>query len=218
MTKTLAELEAIVRFRGDFRNSQRFPSANVTTEIQAAFGEFYELVDEVNQGYWDTTGTVPTVAAADFVALPTGTWRIRAVDRLDGTEYIPMRQVGIDDRNNYGTSGDRPLAYRTTARGIDLYPTPNAVYTLRVTYSPIAPTLDTTPRDYVNGWEEYVIFGALVRITLNQRRDASEWMTQLSMQRERVVRAASVRRSAEPELLPLHDHECLGIQDFYGRY
>jgi hypothetical protein len=205
VSKTLADIEAIVRARGDFRNSQRFPPAYVQTEIQAAFGEFYELIADANEGYYDTTGTVTTTASVDFVALPVGAWRVRGVDRLDGGDWVPLVQVGIADRTRYGTQLEQPSGYRLTSRGADLYPTPDAVYTLRFIYTPIAPTLDATAREFYNGWEEYTVYGALVRLALNERRDASDWQQQLGFQRERIQRASAGRRSQGPETLPLRE-------------
>lgn len=202
MTKTLAELNAIVRFRGDFRNSIRFPDVNVNSEIQAAFGEFYELVADVNEGYWDTTGTALTTASTAFVALPADAWRVRAIDRFETPDYIELVQIGISDRNWFSATTDKPRAYRLTARGIDLYPTPDAIYTLRVTYTPTAPVLSVA-REYYNGWEEYVIYGALIRLAENEERDTSEWQNRVDRQAARIKGAASGRRQQEPERIPL---------------
>lgn len=204
-TKVLADIRAAVRFRGDFRNPQRFPDASIDIEIQAAFAEGYELVADVNEGYFDTQGNVSTAASTAFVALPTGTWRIRGVDRLDGSDFVEMRAVGVADRNRYGSTTGTPEAYRPTARGLDLYPTPDAIYTLRVTYTPVAPAIGATPIDFYNGWEEFTIYGALIRISLNEERDTREWQQQLELQRQRITRGASQRRSQEPELLVLRD-------------
>lgn len=205
---SLSDINATVRFRGGFRNAQRFPDANLNGEIQAAWKELYELIADTQQGYWDTKGTVPTVAAQDFVALPSDAWRVRKISRLDGSDYIPMDQVGIDDADRYGSTRTRPYAYTLTARGADLYPTPDAVYTLRVIYTPIAPTLSAA-REYYNGWEEYVIYGALARLSQNEER-SSPWDTQLAFQRARILRGASERKAQEPEYLPLRD----GLSDF----
>ena len=118
--KSLSDLLSEIRFRGNYRNTIRFPDANVTPEVQAAFAEFYELVADTNEGYWDTIGTVPTVAATAFAALPSDAWRVRKISRLEGTEYVPMDQIGIDDIDSFSTSKNgRPTAFRLTARGID---------------------------------------------------------------------------------------------------
>lgn len=205
MTKTLADLIGIVRFRGDMRNSVRFPDANLTTEIQAAFAEGYELVVKVNEGFYDTLANVTTSAGVAFTALPSDTWIARAIDRLENGEYIPLPRVGIKDRNRYGVTQGKPCGHRLTARGIDLYPTPDAVYTLRVTYTPVAPTLDTTPREFYNSWEEYAVFGALVRLYDNMGRDSAQWKSQLAAQAARVTAAAGSRDSSGPEYLNLRE-------------
>ena len=205
MTKVLSDIITVVRNRGDMRNTIRFPDSVLTTEIQAAFGEGYELMEQVNEGFFDTTATAPTVVAQAYIALPSGTWKTRAIDRLDGTEYVPVVRVGIKDRNRYGSQQGKPLAHRLTARGADLYPTPDAVYTLRFTYTPVAPTLDTTPREFYNGWEEYSIFGALVRLFQTQGRDESTWQKQLDRQRARILGAAPNRDAAGPEYLRLFE-------------
>lgn len=209
MTKTLAELIAIVRFRGDMRNTIRFPDANLTTEIQAAFAEGYELVVQQNEGFYDTTGNVTTTANVAFVALPAGPpvcWIVRAIDRLENNNtYVPIPRIGVKDRNKYGTTTGKPTAHRLTARGIDLYPTPDAIYTLRVTYTPAAPTLDTTAREFYNSWEEYTINGALVRLYDNMGRDSSVWQKQLDRAAERIRRGADQRDGSGPEYLNLHE-------------
>lgn len=198
---SLAQILAAVRYRGDFRDTIRHPDSSVTVEIQAAFAEFYELVASVNEGYWDTSATLSTVAGQGYVALPSDVWQVRGVDFLDGLDYRQLDQIGVSDRNRYSNTNDEPVAFRLTARGADLFPTPNAIYTLRVTYTPSAPTLSAA-RDFYNGWEEYVIFGALARLEMNEER-SNAWQAQLDRQAARIHASASHRRAQEPEYIPL---------------
>lgn len=203
--QSLASIISIVRFRGDMRSSIRFPDANLTTEIQAAWAELYQLVAQTNQGYWDTTATGTTTLAVDFVALPSGCWTVRKISRLEGTTYVPMDQVGIDDIDSFSASG-RPIAFRPTARGVDLYPTPDAVYTLRFIYTPVAPTLGSAIEFY-NGWEEFVIYGALVRLAANSERDITAWERQLEKARAVITAGASQRKAQEPDYIPIRECE-----------
>lgn len=208
MTKTLAELITIVRNRGDVRNSVRFPDSYLTAELQAAFAEGYELIVEQNSGFFDEYVTLSTVAHQAFVALPSGpppSWIVRAVDRQDTADFIPLPRIGIKDRQRYGTTEGRPAAHRLTARGIDLYPTPDQVYTLRVLHTPAAPTLDTTPREYYSSWEEYAVYGALVRLYNTQGRDPRQWQDQLNRTAARMIVAAGERDSSGPEYLNLRE-------------
>jgi hypothetical protein len=208
MTQTLAQLITIVRNRGDARNTVRFPDAYLTAELQAAFAEGYELIVEQNSGFFDQFDNVSTVAHQAFVALPAGppvSWIVRAVDRQDGNDFIPIPRVGIKDRLRYGTTEGRPGAHRLTARGIDLYPTPDQIYTLRVLHTPAAPILDATPREYYSSWEEYAVYGALVRLYNTQGRDPMQWSRQLALTTERIMKAAGERDSSGPEYLNLRE-------------
>jgi hypothetical protein len=213
VTKALADINAIVRFRGDFRNVLRYPDANINVEIQTAWAELYELIANTNEGYWDTKTTVSTVAAQDFVALPSDAWRVRGIDRLDGADYIPMAQIGISDRTRYNADLSQPRAYYLSSRGAELFPTPDQVYTLRVVYTPVAPALDTTQRNYYNGWEEYVVYGTLVRLVLQEDRASTQWKAELADQRARILSGASQRKAQEPEYVPLRDRQGWGDLD-----
>lgn len=214
-SKSLADILTTVRYRGNFRDTLRHPDSSVIVEIQAAFAEFYQLVADVNEGYWDTKSNISTVAQQDYVALPASTWRVRGIDFLDGSEFRELSQIGFNERNRYSSTSDEPRAYRLTARGADLFPTPNAVYTLRVIYTPSVPVLGDA-RDFYNGWEEYVIFGALVRLELNEER-SSVWQGQLDRQAAIITGGASGRRSQEPEYIPLRTGHDFSDLEFDGR-
>lgn len=203
-SKSLADIRAIVRNRGDYQNARNFPSADVDVEIQAAFAELYELIADVNEGYWDVSSTIATVANQAYAALPADAWRVRALDRLDGSEYVPLRRIEIGDPVTMSASTDRPVGYRLSARGVELYKTPDAVYSIRVLYTPQAPTLSAA-RDWYNGWEEYVVYGALVRLALREQRSSGDWDRQLAVQRERITRGASQRAAGSPPKIPNFD-------------
>jgi hypothetical protein len=141
-TRYLSDLVQTVRDRGDYRNPVKFTDEIITREVQAAFAELYQIITGVNEGYFDTTATLTTTANVAYVALPSDSWRVRAIDRIDSSGCpVLLDQVGIDQRNRYGITASCPVAYRLTARGVDLYPTPDQAYTLRLLYTPSAPDL-----------------------------------------------------------------------------
>lgn len=204
---TLEQIRAVVRFRGDYQNVKKFPNADVNTEIQGAFGAFWELIADTHEGYWDTFASVSTVADQAYVAMPAGTWRVLGLDILEGDEYTQLAQIGVAERNRYGSSTDQPLAYRLTARGADLYPTPNGVYTLRVVYTPSAPALqEAGAREWYNGWEDFVVTETLRRLDERERKPLNERIAALKIITDRVKAGASFRKSQEPEYLNLHEY------------
>lgn len=205
---TLASVRNTVRLRGDYPRSAKFTDAYVNGEIQAAWSELYELLVDTNEGYFDTSSTVSTVASQAYVALPATCWRVLAVDRLDGSDYVELAQVSISDRNRFSATADKPTAYRATARGIDLFPTPNAIYTLRVSFVPMVTALsETTTTQLYNSWEEYVVAGALLRMYQREERPIGEIMNELARCRDRISRGADQRQQQEPQYLPLFEDD-----------
>lgn len=203
----LATLRAAVRFRGDYQNVRKFPDEDLNREIQTSFAEFYELIADTYEGYWDTQGTKTTTASTSFVALPADGWRVFGVDRLDGDQYVELRQVGTGDRNRFSTTTGTPVAYRLTARGIDLFPTPDAAYTLRVTYTPIAPALqEAQAREWFNGWENLVINLTLLKLDQREQRPLNERLAIIDREKMRITSGATKRKSQEPEYLNLREH------------
>src|SRR5688572_24188727 len=116
-TITLSAMRDIIRFRGSYENSTKFTSARLNVEINAAWAELYELIAEVQDGYFDTTGSLSTTANQQHVDLPADFWRLRGVDILQSGRYSELRQVGISERNDFQSSQGRPVAYRTAAGG-----------------------------------------------------------------------------------------------------
>lgn len=209
-----ADLRTMVRDSGDYQNVRRFSDTFLNTILQRVFGRFWEMVADVHQGWWDTEGTVPTVAAQQYVVLPTDCWRVQGVDLLESGEYTPLLQIGVADRNRYGASTGKPSAYRTSARGIELYQTPNAIYTLRVNYTPSAPALaDGTSREWYNGWEEFVVEGAKLEIARRERMPLKDHYDALNECFARITRGAGERRSQEPEYLKLREYDTLDIYE-----
>lgn len=202
----LATLRSRVRFRGDYQNVRKFPNADVNVVIQEAFGKWYQLVDDVHEGYWDTLAEISVGAGDAFAAPPADLWRLRGVDRLDGSDWIELRQVNISDRNRFGSTRGEPIAFRKTHRGLDLYPTPDAAYTLRVVYAPRAPALqESNPREWFNGWEAFVIEAALIELDRTQSKPVGDRLARLARLEVELREGASGARSSEPENIPLRD-------------
>lgn len=200
-----------IRVLGDFRNARRFPDADINREIQTKFDRFWGIVDEANEGWWDTEGTVTTVSGQAYIALPTGAKTVKAVDRLDGTEYRPMAQVGVSARNRYGSTRNEPVAYRLSARGLELLPTPNAAYTLRVIYTPKPATLDeSTAREWYDGWEEFIINGVIFELKSAQGLpEAATFGAKMDAAEKALRASAAKRKQQEPEYLVLREYDDL---------
>lgn len=202
-----ASIRSTVRNRGDYSNTRRFSNDYLNEEIQKAFAKFWQLVADVNEGWWDVEAPVVTTNAQAYVSLPVDCWRVRAIDRLDGDDHIEMPQIALGERNRYGSTTGEPLSYRLSARGAELYPTPNGPYTLRLIYTPSAPALDeNTPREWYNGWEDYVIEETLFQLDKREGRPLGDRLATLEIVVKRVREGVAQRRSQEPEYLTLREY------------
>lgn len=217
-TITLSAMRDIIRFRGSYENSAKFTDARITVEINAALAELHELMADTWEGYFDTDTTAPTVAAQAYVDLPATFWRLRGADILIAGKYRELKQIGFGERNDFQTSG-RPQAYRSAAGGargrLVLYPTPNAVYTIRINYVPTVTALsaDADSIEAYNAWSDYVIVGALLRLDQREERPLMERQQELERLRQRIVKAAGSRRAAEPEYLVNRTTACFDDWD-----
>lgn len=207
---TLSQLRDSVRDLGDYRNSSVFTDVLLTEFINEAIAELFELVTGQFEGYYDTSTTVTTTAGVQTVDLPADLYILRALDReLDAERHAPLSRIGYGDTYRYQGRGS-PRAYMLwggstssqpgTAR---LFPVPDAVYTLRVTYQPLFTPLsaDGDTFDFRNGWQEMVFQAALLRCDQREERPLNDRLALIERAKERIISSAGKRNSAEPEHL-----------------
>lgn len=203
---TLSTVRTAIRERGDFPRSKLHTDAFIDREIQAAWTALHRVVEEVHEGFWDKESTLSTVAGQAYVALPADFRKLKAVDRLDGTEYLPLRPLSIGDRHRYGQTRDEPEAFRLTERGLDLFPTPIAVYTLRVIYSRKVTALGAAAVEVDEEWQDFVIWKAIVALAASQERPTGEYEREMQRAEMAIRSGASGRNQTEPEYLILREY------------
>lgn len=208
------QLRSTIRSRGDYTNVRRFTSEYLNGEIQTAFGHFWRIVDEAHQGWWDKDDTVSTTASTAYVALPVDAKIVKAVDRLDAGEYVEMPQVGLEHRNRFGTTVGKPVAHRLSSRGLEIVPTPDAVYTLRVTYSPKPITLtENEQHEWYDGWEDFIIEKVLFELDAREGKSLTDRVMKLDAAEKALRSSAAARRQTEPEYLRLFEGSGNDIDD-----
>ena len=201
-----AKIRSRIRSRGDYTNVRRFPPEFLNDEIQTAFGHMWRIVDEAHQGWWDKEGTVTTTSGVAYVALPTDAKVVKAIDRLDGGEYIEMPQVGLEHRSRFGPTTGKPLAHRLTSRGVEMTPTPNGVYTLRVMYTPKPVALtENEEHEWYDGWEDFVIEKVLWELDSREGKPLGDREKKLGIAEAALRASSSQRRQTEPEYLRLRE-------------
>lgn len=209
-----AQLRSTIRARGDYTNVRRFSNEHLNNEIQTAFNHCWRIVGEAHQGWWDKDDTVTTTASTAYVALPADAKVVKAVDRLDSGEYVEIPQVGLEHRNRFGTSTGKPVGHRLSARGLELIPTPDTAYTLRVTYSPKPPALtENEQREWFDGWEDYVIEKTLLELDSREGKPLTDRAMKIEVAEQALRSSAAQRRQVEPEYLRLRDSVGIAFDD-----
>lgn len=204
-TFTAAALLDRVRKEGDYENSTVLTDAVMLPWLSAAHGEYCDLLDEEWAGYRDTTATLTATAGSATLALPNDFLKARALHLLHGNLYRaldpfePTHQVlGYDDARGV------PVGYLHVGASVELYPTPDAAYTLRLRYVPAAPALTSTSDtiDVPNGWEDFHVAKVLMKAAKRDERPLSEDLAIVDRVRARVRQAASQRNVTGPRYLP----------------
>lgn len=205
---TLTTMRTAVRELGDFPLSRKFSNDFVDREIQRSWTALHRIVEDVNEGYFDKEATAPTVANQAYVALTStlaDVRRVKGVDVLDG-EYRALDQISIAERNRYSaTNRDIPCAYRLSERGIELYPTPGAIYTLRVMYARKVTALGASAVEIDEDWQDYVIWSTITKLATTEERPTGDYERRAA-EAEQAIRGGHDRRRAEPEYLPLREY------------
>lgn len=206
---TLASLRSKVRRLGDYQNSGPMSDAFVDESINEALAELVDLVGDVFQDHFLTTATVATVAGTQTVNLPSDFYDLRALDRQVSTDqHVPLRRIQLLQATRYGGRGT-PRGYMlhggASPGTIRLFPIPDGVYTLRVTYDPLFTALaaDADSFNFRNGWEEYVLHAALLRLDMREEKPVGERMGMIEKAKARIIGSAAKRNSAEPEYLTM---------------
>jgi hypothetical protein len=196
-TVTLASMVSKVRSYADLITNDFRTDAQITPFIQARAERLWEELAKA--GVWFlTSGTVPTVAGTSSVAVPADALQVVAVDLQEGSEWLQLDEARFEERYAFGTQG-QPVAWFLADQGIQLLPTPGAVYSIAIWYVPTLGTLsDAAPPannqlDSVNGWDEYVCWGAAADLKALQELDPSYQMARANEELRRVVRMARQR-------------------------
>lgn len=204
---TLTELCDAIRAKGEYENSSIFTDAFLTDWVNEAIAELVELVGDQFAGYYATSSTVVTVANTQTVSLPATFKDLLALDyQQDVTHHTPLRRINLGETYHYQGTG-KPRAYMLhggTAPGtIRLFPVPDAVYTLRVTFEPLFTQLSagSDSFDFRNGWEDYVHQLVLLQCDMREERSVQERLMKIERAKSRIIGSAQKRNSAEPEHL-----------------
>lgn len=195
---TVAQLQEKIRTRMDLPaySSTTFISTDEILDMVKTSAQMLSGIIDAAWGehYFTTSTNLSTVANTSTVPLPSNFGNlIKLAWRKSATEpRIFLEQANLEAWDPYPSNWtDVTPKYRVIGESIELFPTPDAVYTLPLYYSTgifVTQTSDTIPIRV--GWDEWLVLDVCIKILQKQDLDAS----QLLAQRERVE--AIVRQNA----------------------
>jgi len=202
-------------------------SASVTTLINGAIGELYDLlVASGGHEYYVKDATISLVPGTSIYDLPTDFYQMQTLHlpwASDDWEYIaPFEQAERMRLMNFQTWGRRtPKGYRikgvqslvagsALTSQIEFLPVPTTVPTTggcTARYVPAFTPLSNLTTDFfttVNSWQKIIAMKAAVELRVIAKLDASDLMALFQLERDRVQEMADKRaQGATPQVVDI---------------
>jgi hypothetical protein len=186
-------------------------TTELNTEINASLQRFYALLmDCSGDDYFASYTDITTSDGVDLTSMPAGFMRALNVTWLrDTDDPVQLEQASARDARKSGLIAQSWDSYTPTwaphgLAAIRWFPTPNATYTVRVTYSKIPADLaaDADTFDAGLGWEEWVVNDVCAAaLCPREERDPSVYVTERDRMELRIRDQAPVRGDTSGGLL-----------------
>lgn len=208
MIVTLAQFRDRARQRSDMETSDFVEDSELTGYVNASLAELYDLlVSAYGEDYFLADAfTITTASATSDYALPPDFYKMRGLDcKINNSDWFSLRPFNFNERNGnqdtqWGMIGGPNIRYRIMGSNLKLSPLPDGAYTLQLWYVPTAPVLasDSDSFDDVNGFGEYVIVDAAIKMLQKEESDVSVLMAQKQALKRRLEEMANNRDAGQP--------------------
>lgn len=209
MAVTLLSIRTQARQRADQVNSTFISDAELNSYINNSYAELYDLLVSRFEGYYVKAPVTFTIASgASTYALPSDFYKLKGVDRLlSGNEYYTVQPFNFQERNrrsrtiNRTILGSSDIAYRILGDTLYIVPDDMAPGTYRIWYIPVytALTTDGSTLDGINGWEEYVVLDAAIKMMIKEETDVTAMLMLKQQLTGRIEAMARNRDEGRPE-------------------
>lgn len=206
-TVTFTELKTRARQLADQENSGFISDTELGYYINSSCQELYDkLIEAYDDDYYATTGTITTNATDSEYNLPSDFYKLLGLDyQVTSSESLSLRKFNFAKRNFYKNrgiftlSGNDIMRYRIKANKVLFAPKPNGVKTITVHYIPCFTKLTSGSDtfDGINGWEEYVILDAAIKMMVKEESDPSGLVLLFNKIDQRIKRMKSNRDANE---------------------
>lgn len=205
---TLAEIKEQARQRADMENSEFVSDAELTSYVNSSLAELHDLLIA---SYCDDYMMEEHLFTSDGTlnyALPDDFYKLRGVDVRRGPtgQWATVKRYNFNRRNEqqnayaWNLLGLPYLEYRLVGSKIRFNRTPDQALEFRIFYHPKLAklTADADSYDDINGFAEYVVVDAAIKMLQKEESDVSVLMAQKEALRQRVIAMAANRDANEP--------------------
>lgn len=209
MATTLLSLKTQSRQRADQEDGYFIADSELTGYINASSSELYDILVGTFSDYY-TAEQLTTIAVDGYqIAIPSDFYKLRGLDRDNGGNWTTLRMFNFEDRNKFNnafpyTSFASPgVRYRVFGQNILIEPRTSAPGDYRLYYIPAYTpmTTDSDTFDGINGWEEYVVVDAAIKMMQKEESDPSVLISQKKALMDRIEAMASNRSAGDPEVI-----------------
>lgn len=204
-TRTLAELRTQVRQAADIENAAAWTDGQLDQLINDSIADLYLVLVECYEDDYTESYAFSTAATTEVYSLASaGVVKVRAVEVLDGEDWLPLDRWDFSNRRFYADGSGRPRAYRLIGKeSITLLPTPDGVYSMRVWLVPPPDTLtlDTDTYDGVSGYERYVVVDSAIKVGIQEETDVRALVQERQRMLEKIQRTAGTKDAGRPDIV-----------------
>lgn len=204
---TLAELKEQARQRSDMENSEFVSDVELTSYINSSLAELHDLlIASYCDDYMMEEYLFASTTALDY-ALPADFYKLRGVDVRSGNgQWATVKRFNFNRRNEqqnayaWNLLGLPYLEYRLVGSKIRFNRTPDTALSFRLFYHPKLSKLvnDADSYDDINGFAEYVVVDAAIKMMQKEESDVRVLMGQKEALRQRIIAMAANRDANEP--------------------
>lgn len=187
-------------------NSTFFTDTEINDEINASLKRLHnKLAQTFEDEYFHGSSTFASVADQKDYALPADFFKLLGVDvkRTSDNRWFSVHKFAFQERNTRNFTAFGLLDYRYRLRGdnIHLIPEPQTGLTFQIHYIPTFTPLatDGATFDGINGWEEWAVIDAAMKMLRAEETDTAELQVDLQRIESEIEAVAANRDAGEPE-------------------
>lgn len=205
-TVTLLELRTRARQRADMEATGFVKDPELNSYINASYAELYDLLVACFGSDYFVAPAHPftTTPNTDKYALPTDFYKLLGVDiKLDSINWRTVKRFEFSERNIpqiWDNSFYVSTRYRLNGNNILISPVPTSQAECRAWYIPLPQklTLDSDSFSGINGYEEYVIIDAAIKMLTKEESDTSQLSFDKQALKKRIQDMADSRDVGSP--------------------